>query len=103
MGTDCTLFDGVKYYSLDRWYVFSESFELLKEYSRREIIYLLEKEKLRLIKENCDEFLMNKVSYYLSQISDAIMFILDSKSDKFAFYTDNDLPDEYFENKLYLE
>jgi len=91
MGVDCYIYDRENYCSLDRWYVFSEFFEQRKEYSKEDIINRLEKLKRSVLMNDEEEW-----SYYEHWIETARKIVERSKSDVFIFYTDNDMPEEFY-------
>ena len=103
MGVDCSVYDGKKWKSLDRWYVFREHITDGKKYTKKAILHILKE----LLKETKYLHLPIDVDYYIDWIQKAKEFIETSKSDEFAFYTENNIPEDleesYYGRKLYPE
>jgi len=103
MGVDCSVYDGKKWKSLDRWYVFSEHITDGKKYTKKVILHLLKK----LLKEAKYLHLPTDKDYYIDWIQKASKSIKISKSDEFTFYTEDNIPEDleesYYGGKLYSE
>jgi len=99
MGTDCYFYDGENYCSLDRWYVFSDSFETDKVYSTGEIFKGVSALRKR-ISETSDkewkEILLGEKGYYEHWIDEVQKLAARSKSDEFIFFLDSDMPGEFY-------
>jgi len=103
MGVDCYLFDGKNYHGLDRWYVFEDLVESEKEYTKAEIT-----SNLNILSDNITRFIsdvewgeirLSSKGYYMRWIMEAKEFVTESESDCFIFYTDTNMPDEFYEQK----
>ena len=103
MGVDCHIFDGEKCQSLDRWYVFEDLVESGKEYTKAEItsnLNILSDNIARFISDvEWEEIRLSSKDYYMRWIIKAKEFVAESESDCFIFYTDTNLPDEFYEQK----
>jgi len=100
MGIDCYLFDEKNYHSLDRWYVFSDFFESEKGYSKVKLLRELDnlqKEISTTSDEEWWEIYLSSREYYERWIKKAQEIVKQSKSDRFIFFLDSDMPGEFYE------
>lgn len=99
MGTDCYFYDGENYCSLDRWYVFSDAFESAKAYSTGEIFRGASELKKK-ISETSDaewwDMHLSDKGYYEHWIEEVLKLAARSKSDRFIFFLDSDMPGEFY-------
>ena len=103
MGIDCILFDGEEYYSLDRWYVFDSFFDSEKEYTKEEMVERFNRiiDLVKLTSDiEWDDVFMNSKDYYMGLIIETKEYVDKVESDCFVFYTDTNMPDEYYEKHL---
>jgi len=91
MGVDCYLYDRKNYCSLDRWYVFSDFFEVGKEYSKEDMINGLKKLERNMLIIDEEEW-----SYYEHWIKRVREIIERSESDVFIFYLDTNMPEGFY-------
>ena len=102
MGIDCKIMVGNEYIDLDRWYVFSPLLESGKTISKQCAIDIIEKlsSEKRLLDDTIlwgdrqQEFI-KKYRHWIYVARSAIESA--SETDIIIFYSEHDVPDEYYE------
>ncbi|KKN52026.1 hypothetical protein LCGC14_0616780 [marine sediment metagenome] len=112
MGVDCYLFDGKKYHSLekyhglDRWYVFDSFFDSKKKYTKEEMVERFNRiiDLVKLTSDiEWDDVFMSDKDYYMRLVMKAKEIVEKSDSDSFTFFTDDKMPDEFYEPRKETE
>lgn len=102
MGYDCVIKVDNKYYSLDRWYVFSSEFEFEKEYTKQEALKKIRNinktERLKYLTSHWEERKEEFFKYYKYWLLKTRKIIKSNKAKKICFYFDGNLPEEYYDN-----